>query len=75
MLFSYYKKGCSILLNSLFLLLSNHIATFNILLTCGNKPPFFHYLSHIPPQAFYLQPTLLILYPTILTYKTTDMSR
>jgi len=62
-------------LNSLFLLLSNHIATFNILLICGNKPPFFHYLSHIPPQTFYLQLTLLILYPTILTYKTTDMSR
>ena len=45
------------------------------LLTWGNKPPFFHYLSHIPPQAFFLQLTLLILYPTILTYKTTDMSR
>jgi len=75
MLFSYYKKGCSICIEQPSLLLSNHIVTFNILLTWGNKPPFFHYLSHIPPQAFYLQPTLLILYRTILTYKTTDMSR
>ena len=75
MLFSYYKEGCSICIEQPSLLLSNHIVTFNILLTWGNKPPFFHYLSHIPPQAFYLQPTLLILYRTILTYKTTDMSR
>ena len=72
MLFSYYKKGCSI---AFFYYLVIILLPLIFLLTWGNKPSFLHYLSHIPPQAFFLQLTLLILYPTILTYKTTDMSR